>query len=305
MPSAPTVLCIGEVMIELSGIRPDGAARLGFGGDTGNTAIYLSRLLGADRVGYLTRLGADPFGETLAHDLRTEGLTLAPDCMTEGRQTGLYAITLDDAGERSFTYWRAAAPARDLLSGDLGVRELAWAQSYDALYISGITLAVLHETGLAQALDLMTAFRNAGKTVMFDTNLRPALWATNHPDADLGKIYADAASRASIVKTGRDELDALFGEGAPVSRLGTMEVIVTDGGGDVVVLEQGQTAHVPVSAASEVIDATAAGDSFNAGYLAAKLAGAAPTEAVKAGHNLASAVIGHHGAIIPVQDMPG
>ena len=43
------VLCIGEVMVELSGIRADGAARVGFGGDTANTAIYLSRILGVLR----------------------------------------------------------------------------------------------------------------------------------------------------------------------------------------------------------------------------------------------------------------
>ena len=53
-----------------------------------------------------------------------------------------------------------------------------------------------------------------------------------------------------------------------------------------------------------VVDTTSAGDSFNAGYLAARLNGQPAVDAAKAGHRLASVVIQHRGAIIPVTAMP-
>ena len=53
-----------------------------------------------------------------------------------------------------------------------------------------------------------------------------------------------------------------------------------------------------------VVDTTSAGDSFNAGYLAARLQGKSASAAARAGHRLASVVIQHRGAIIPLSAMP-
>jgi Sugar kinases, ribokinase family len=53
-----------------------------------------------------------------------------------------------------------------------------------------------------------------------------------------------------------------------------------------------------------VVDTTAAGDSFAAAYIAARLAGAGPVEAARAGHHLAGVVVCHPGAIIPRAAMP-
>jgi len=294
------VLCIGEVMVELSGIRADGAARVGFGGDTANTAIYLSRILGVGRVGYLTRLGEEPFGAQIADALIAEGVDLPPTIMCAGRQTGLYAITLDDTGERSFTYWRTNAPVRNLLDNQA---ELDWAEGFDALYISGITLAVLRPAGITSLLALMAGYRNAGKLVMLDTNLRPSLWRANHPDVDPGDIYRRAASCADIVKTGADEVQEIFGANG-ASELACPELVITDGPGPVYLHVNGAVQTVRVDPAPQVVDATAAGDSFNAAYLGARLQGAEPPKAVMEGHALARKVIAHHGAIIPKPALP-
>jgi 2-dehydro-3-deoxygluconokinase len=53
-----------------------------------------------------------------------------------------------------------------------------------------------------------------------------------------------------------------------------------------------------------VVDTTAAGDSFAAAYLAARLAGVDSTAAARAGHQLARTVVQHPGAIIPRAAMP-
>jgi 2-dehydro-3-deoxygluconokinase len=52
------------------------------------------------------------------------------------------------------------------------------------------------------------------------------------------------------------------------------------------------------------VDTTAAGDSFNAGYLAARIGGASPIDAARAGHRLAGIVIMTPGAIIAREAMP-
>ena len=49
----------------------------------------------------------------------------------------------------------------------------------------------------------------------------------------------------------------------------------------------------------EVVGTTAAGDSFAAAYLTARLSGANPVDAARAGHRLAGVVVGYRGAIIP------
>ena len=102
------IVCIGEAMLELAR-RGDGWS-LGYGGDTLNTAIHLARL-GHD-VAYLTALGGDPFSQDMKARWAAEGLDTSLVLTHPTRQAGLYAIDTDEAGERSFTYWRDASAAR-------------------------------------------------------------------------------------------------------------------------------------------------------------------------------------------------
>ena len=53
-----------------------------------------------------------------------------------------------------------------------------------------------------------------------------------------------------------------------------------------------------------MVDTTAAGDSFSAGYLAVRLTGGDAESAAKRGHLTASTVIQYRGAIIPREAMP-
>lgn len=57
-------------------------------------------------------------------------------------------------------------------------------------------------------------------------------------------------------------------------------------------------------AKEKVVDTTAAGDSFSAGYLAVRLTGGDAESAARRGHLTASTVIQYRGAIIPREAMP-
>ena len=134
------IACIGECMIELKQIDlVQGAARLGFAGDTLNTTFYLARL-GCD-VSYITNLGTDAFSTQMPHRFAAEGINYSLIGRHDTRLPGLYAIETDPGGERSFRYRREDSAAQTLFSR-VGA-SLADLKKFDVIYMSGITLAIL------------------------------------------------------------------------------------------------------------------------------------------------------------------
>src|ERR671914_2394802 len=107
------VACIGECMVELT-LPRRGAARVGFAGDTANTAVYLKRSAPELAVAYVTALGLDPLSERMLAFFADEGLETGLVERRRERVPGLYAISVDAGGERSFTYWRDSSAAREL-----------------------------------------------------------------------------------------------------------------------------------------------------------------------------------------------
>ncbi|WP_368039768.1 sugar kinase, partial [Sphingomonas bacterium] len=171
------IVVVGEGMIELSGGAPAGW-RLGFGGDTLNTAVHLARLGG--EVAFMTAIGDDPFSDDLRRAWAGEGVDTALVLTDPDRRAGLYAITNDPDGERHFTYWRGEAAARRLFALPGTDAALALAEGADLLVFSMISLAILPAAGRRALFDLADQVRARGGRVAFDSNYRPALW----PDAD-------------------------------------------------------------------------------------------------------------------------
>ena len=102
-----------------------------------------------------------------------------------------------------------------------------------------------------------------------------------------------------------DDEAVLWGEpsleatGARLQAFGIGEIVVKNGPNSALVEAGGAQQFVPVPEVLVPVDATAAGDGFNAGYLAARLCGNAPVEAAGAAHRLAGDVIRHPGALMP------
>ncbi len=262
-----------------------GGYRLGFGGDTLNTALYMARLLGPGVVGFVTRLGDDPYSARMRTAWEAEGIDCALVETVAGRECGFYAIDTDDAGERSFTYWRGAAPARELFTeGDWRARTSA-VETAEMSYYSGITLAVLPEEGRARLIEAAGAAKARGAAVAVDPNFRPRLWPAEEAGDWIGRAYGDA----SIALTSAEEESAL----SPGASCGEMVLKAGDRGADV----NGQAV---VGAPVEVpLDTTGAGDAFDAAYLAARLCGVPPVDAARWGCRLGARVVAHRGAIIP------
>ena len=298
-PKQPRVLCIGECMAELSG-DGSGGYRLGFGGDTLNTALYMARLLGQGAVGYVTRLGDDAYSARMRSAWEAEGIDCSLVETVTGATVGLYAIDTDAAGERSFTYWRSQAPAHELFTrGNWHTRAEAMGEAALA-YFSGITLAVLPPKGRDRLIAAAAVAKAGGTLVAVDPNFRPRLW----PAAEAADWMARAYGAASVVLTSAGEESTLFpGTAAQppwphIARAGCTEMVAKTGAAGAIVAA-GQRSDIPGQPAGAVVDTTGAGDAFNAAYLAARLTGAAPAEAARHGCALGARVVAHRGAIIP------
>jgi 2-dehydro-3-deoxygluconokinase len=306
------IACIGECMIELSETAGDGAAagrmQRTFGGDTLNTAVYLARCLKpaqkqpADEVHYVTALGDDPFSAEMLAAWEREGVGTGLVFRLPGRLPGLYIIRTDAAGERSFHYWRSAAAARELFRAEQAETLAAELGGFDLVYLSAITLGILDAESRQRLFALLESLRHSGCRIAFDSNYRSRLWASR---AEAQAAVCRVLDLASLALPTFEDEAALFGDADPAATagrlhgLGLEEVVVKCGSEPCLVSQPGRQAWVPGETVARPVDTTAAGDSFNAAYLAARLTGATPEAAAAAGHRLAARVIAAKGAIVP------
>ena len=301
------VASIGECMVELRH-RTSTALDLAYGGDTLNTAVYLARLTRdkAVRIDYVSALGDDAYSEGMLATWREEVIATDLVARLPGRLPGLYTIRTDARGERSFTYWRSASAARDMLRSPRAEQVGAALEGYDLLYLSGITLSILDPPQRAALAGIADKVRAHGGRVAFDGNYRPVGW----PSADAARAaFEQMLGRVDITLPTLDDEQALFGvkdarhcaEG--LHRRGVAEVAIKLGQDGCFLSSAQFTGEVPAEPVDSVVDSTAAGDSFNAGYRAARLLGADPPRAARLGNRLAARVIAHPGAIIPAAAM--
>jgi len=300
------IALFGECMLELNG-PAFGTMQQRFGGDTFNTAVYLSRCASdALQVWYATALGDDPLSDALLARWADEGLQLGLVRRIAGRLPGLYQITVDTHGERRFSFWRDNSAARAYFDIDPTPLEQDWKQ-WDALYFSGISLAILPAAGRERLLALAQALRQRGARVVFDNNYRASLW----PDAqEARQVFRRALAVANLALITADDHQALFelptaaAAVLAAQQLGCEEIVIKRGAEPTLVGCRGvDWDAVPTEKVARVVDTTAAGDSFAAGYLSQRLGGASPRVAAQFGNHLAARVIAHHGAIIARQDM--
>jgi 2-dehydro-3-deoxygluconokinase len=301
LPTRHKVALIGECMIELQQ-RPDGTLVQAFGGDTLNAAVYLRRLLPAEwEVSYVTALGDDSFSSAMCAAWEEEGIDLSLVQRLPGRLPGMYCIQTDAQGERRFLYWRNEAAVRECFTQAGAQEVLHRLDDYSVFYLSGISLAVLGEEGLNRLIPRLVHARERGAVLAFDNNYRRRLWRDrDHALATYQRLlpYVDIALLTL------DDEQALFQEPdldttfARYAEAGTLQVVIKRGAQSCVIQQAGVRHEVAAQAVSQVVDTTAAGDSFSAGYLAAWLQGASPAQCATQAHALAAQVIQHPGALM-------
>ncbi len=294
------IVVIGEVLIEMAR-GGDGRFAAGCGGDTFNTAIYLARA--GVPTAFATALGDDPFSDRILALAAAEGLQSDLMLRVPGRLPGVYIIDGDAAGKRTFHHWREGEPASELFEHADWGRIAESMLNARLVYFSGITLSLYSNAGLGRFLAIVEMARQHGAKIAFDGNFRPRGWK-----GDLTRtrtVFMEALKRVDIAMPTYDDEAVLWGDPSPeatVERLqafGIGEIVVKNGPNSALVASDGKSEFVPVPEVVVPVDPLAAGDSFNAGYLAARLSGDGPRAAAGLAHRLAAAVIRHHGAIMP------
>ena len=306
--AALRVACIGECMIELNQRDPATLA-LAYGGDTLNTAVYLARVNPPARltVDYMTALGDDPYSDAMVAMWRDEGVGTGWVARLPAKLPGLYLIRIDERGERRFFYYRSAAAARELFADAATLPLLATLPDYDLVYFSAITLSILGAAARDRFFAALNAARAKGCRIAFDSNYRPAGW----PDPAAARaVIGRFLPCVDIALPTFDDEARLFGDGdaeATATRYaagGVREIAVKLGAEGCLLDADGERRRVAVARPLTPVDTTAAGDSFNAGYLSGRLAGRKAPDAALAGHRLAAVTIAHRGAIVPREAMP-
>ncbi|MDP7218988.1 MAG: sugar kinase [Arenicellales bacterium] len=299
---------IGECMIELSD-RQRGGFDLAFGGDSANTAVYIARLLRhmPVSVDYVSALGDDPYSDQILSFLEGEGIGTHLVCRFDGRLPGLYIIRTDSRGERRFYYYRDQAAVRELFSAG-GDKIQTALEEYDWLYLTGITLSVLQaDEQIEKLIEALARARAKGGRVAFDSNYRPVGWASAE---SARTVFRDILGYVDVALVTLDDEQALFGDGDDAScagrlhAMGVAEVVVKLGASGCFVSAERVQRHISGIPNPSPVDTTAAGDAFNAAYLASRLSGGDPNAAAQRGNELAAEVIRHHGAVIATDDMP-
>ena len=302
------IAAIGECMVEH---RADGSSRYpqGFSGDTLNTVTYMARLLDRDSADlfYITAVGEDADSDAMLAAWESEGINTAFVRRIRGKLPGSYTISTGSGGERRFSYDRKKSAARDLFRDDYAVSLQTSLKGFQVLYLSGISIAILAPEYRESLLDLLRLLRKTGVIIVYDLNYRAVLWPSPGEARDwTDRIYREA----SVALPGFDDEKALFNDATPehtcarLAALGVAEIVVKNGTSPCTVATGQEVAGFPVTARERVVDTTAAGDSFNAGYIAARLSGSDIATSVRAGQFLAGEVIQYPGAIIPAHRTP-
>jgi 2-dehydro-3-deoxygluconokinase len=296
----PRVVSVGEALVELTR-GSDGRFSIGCGGDTFNTAIYLARQ--GTEVAFATALGDDTYSDGILSFAAAEGVAHDLMLRVPGRKPGLYLVDADAAGTRHVHFWREGAPARDLFELPDWGRVAESLVAAKLVYFSGITLSLYSNTGLGRFFAVLEMARQKGTKVAFDGNFRPRGWKGDLPRTRT--VFMEALKRVDIALPAYDDEAVLWGDPSPeatVERLqafGIGEIVVKNGPNSALVVAGGDSEFVPVPDVVVPVDTMAAGDGFNAGYIAARLSGEAPARAAAAAHRLAAQVLRHRGSITP------
>lgn len=195
-------------MIELS--QKGAEVSRGFGGDTLNTSVYIARQVAPEAltVNYVTALGTDSFSQQMLEAWQSEHIDTSLIQRMENRLPGLYYIETDDTGERTFYYWRNEAAAKFWLESEDAAAICEALSTFDYLYLSGISLAILSPTSREKLLSLLRECRANGGKVIFDNNYRPRLWVSRE---ETQQVYQQMLQCTDIAFLTLDDEDALWG----------------------------------------------------------------------------------------------
>jgi 2-dehydro-3-deoxygluconokinase len=288
------IIAIGEPLFELNQGRGETVFRPGHGGDTSNAAIAAARQ-GA-KVGYVTAVGADQFGDSFMALWKGEGIDTSAVKKSPVAHTGLYFITHGPDGH-VFSYMRAGSAASRMTPEDMPVEAIKAAR---VVHASAISQAISSSAADAVFHALRTA-RATNVMVSYDTNLRLRLWPLDRARA----VIHAAAGLADILRPSIDDARQLTGLDDPDKiadfylSAGPKIVAMTLGDDGALIATRDKRERIPARPA-KLVDATGAGDMFTGAFLAEYLGTNDPFAAGRYANVAAALSTEGYGAVAPM-----
>ena len=281
---AMDVVTFGEAMMLLVADKPgpleraEGFVKRTAGAET-NVAIGLARL--GLQVAWCSRLGTDSMGRFLLQSMRAEGIDCSHVVCDATQRTGfMIKGRVEGGGDPEVEYHRKGSAASLFQPEEI---DTPWLVSARHLHVTGI-FAALSSNCLATSMASMEAMRQHGKTISFDPNLRPSLWANA---SVMRETINSLAFRADWVLPGIEEGRLLTGKDSPeeVARFyldaGVSLVVVKLGAAGAYFASQDAAAYVPGYPVDKVVDTVGAGDGFAVGVISGMLEGLPVPDAVR------------------------
>ena len=257
------VLCIGEMLIDFTPYKGETLVyKANPGGAPANVAVSLARN-GID-TGFMGKLGDDDFGRLLKRTLEENNIThLCPELTSEATTT-LAFVTLDQSGDRKFTF--ARKPGADMLLDVSDIDKIDF-NEYDLIHAGSVSQS--GSPSRDAVAEAMRRAKDAGKLVSFDINFRDKIWSFDECLAEVNKLlpYID------LLKISYEELDFVGGEDNILkfmSENSISVIVLTRGGEGARVFFGGLYYDIP-SMKVQVKDTTGAGDAYWGGFLSCLL----------------------------------
>lgn len=262
---------LGEGLVELSLDLDETSAALGFGGDAANVCVMAARLGARARIG--GRVGDDAFGEALLGFWASSGVEVGHLVRDLTAPTGLYLNETRGDRERRFVYYRSRSAGSRMRPADI---DDSFYAGLATLVVTGVTLAI-SETAAASAEAACERAEGLGIKPVCVLNHRPALGGDPERLARL-------ARRCRFVVGSREDAEALFGTAEPEELSAALgepveEIVLSDGPRGAVAIAGGERFDQAAPAVT-VANAAGAGDALAGAYLARRLDGAAPAQAL-------------------------
>lgn len=269
-----SILCIGEMLIDFTPVSDKkNTYTANPGGAPANVAVSAAR--NGIKAGFLGKLGNDDFGRLLINTLKNDNVEILLPELTDEATTTLAFVSLDEKGDRSFTF--ARKPGADMLLSIPDVQKVDFS-SWDIVHAGSVSQSQSPEKD-AVLLALKKA-KEAGKLVSFDINFRDKIWGFEECKSEVLKVFPCV----DLLKISEEELDFVGGRDnipAFMKEYDIAVTVLTLGGDGAVIFFNGKKSveslgedlleiNIPAMKV-KCIDTTGAGDAYWGGFLSSLL----------------------------------
>lgn len=260
------IVALGECLIDFtpSG-KGDGDIMLysqNPGGAPANV-LAMATILGS-KTAFIGKVGDDGFGHFLKKKIEAVGIDCSNLILDSDHQTTLAFVTLDDRGDRSFSFYRDRTADVMLSSSEV---DLSLLDRCTVFHFGSVSMT--YEPARSTTFDVARKAKELGKLISFDPNFRPLLWKKT--DDVLG-VFKKAIAISDILKVSEEEMILITGtddfeEGSKLLESMGPKLVVVTAGAKGAFIRRGGYHELIKTYDTKTVDTTGAGDAFWGAFL--------------------------------------